>query len=298
MAAPATTEHHRDIGGTRTRYVEAGDGEPILFIHGGVAGDGALAQSAADWSLALAALAPRYRCIAFDRLGQGATAAPVADDCYTMAASVAHAEAFVASFAGESFHLVGHGHGGYVAAALALAAPTKVRSCTIVASDVAAPGNGRREFLLYDNPHPPLSQASAGFVLERMLAAQDAIAPDWLARIAAIFAAESYRDAAARMNEAGLLDTMFLPRLRADRDRLHARLAQAALGCPVMLVWGFDDPVAPMAQAYAAFDLLARHELRCELRVMNGAGHFPHREQPAAFHRLLANFVENVRHGV
>lgn len=296
-AVPAIAEKWIDVAGIRTRYLEAGDGEPVMFIHGGRAGDGALAESAGDWALALAALAPRHRCIAFDRLGQGGTGAPSAEDGYTMGGSVTHAIGFLRAFPGEAFHLVGHGHGGYVAAEAALAMPAQVRSCTFVASELLAPGNGRSEFVLAGNPHPATTMDAARFVLERSIAAAEALTLEWTDRIGAIFAADSYRAAVARMEGEGLYDTVFLPRLRMDRDRLFARLAQAALGPPSMLIWGHADPIAPIGMAYAAYDLLARHELRCALHIVNGAGHYAHRERPGAVHRILGDFFATVRHG-
>ena len=135
-------------------------------------------------------------------------------------------------------------------------------------------------------------------MLERASFRPDHIAPDWLARIEEIFATEKYRAAAAKADTAGLYDTVFLPRLRIERDRMFARLSQGSIARPTMLVWGFNDPIAPIAMGYDAYDLFARHELRCELHIVNEAGHYPFREQPAPFHRILANFLENVRHGV
>jgi pimeloyl-ACP methyl ester carboxylesterase len=294
----AIAERRADVRGIGTRYLEAGRGEPIVFLHGGRAGDSALAESADVWAPALGALSDRYRCIALDRLGQGGTDNPATDEGYAMSAAVAHVVGFLDSFGGEAFHLVGHDHGGYVAAAAALEAPRRVRSCTIVASALCAPGNGRGDFVLAGNPHPPFSAAGARHVLERASFRADHIDPAWLACIERLFAAGEYRAAAARMETAGLYDTVFLPRLRIDRDRMAARLSLGSIAHPTLLVWGFNDPVAPIDMGYGAYDLFARHELRCELQVVNEAGHYPFREKPDAFHRILAGFIENVRHGV
>jgi len=298
MATCEIAEKWLDVTGIRTRYLEAGSGEPVVFIHGGHSGDPAMAESADVWDLAIRGLAGRYRCIAPDRLGQGATANPLTDDGYAMSAAIAHAIEFLEALGGEPAHLVGHAHGGYVAAATALQARGLVRSCTILSSELVASGDGNTELVLAGNPYAPLTRDSARFVIERSSPGREHVTPGWLDCVAAIFAMPKYRTAVARMVEAGLYDTVFLPRLRSDRDRLFEHLARASIGCPVMLFWGFDDPIAPLPMAYDAFDLFARHELRCELHIVNQSGRYAFRENSAAFHRILTNFVENVRHGV
>ena len=50
MATVEIAEKWLDAGGVRTRFLEAGAGEPVVFIHGGHAGDTALAESA-DFAL-------------------------------------------------------------------------------------------------------------------------------------------------------------------------------------------------------------------------------------------------------
>ncbi len=296
MAAVEIAERWLDAGGIRTRYLEAGAGEPIVFIHGGHAGDPALAESADGWAIALSDMGRGFRCIAPDRLGQGGTANPDSDDGYAMSAAVAHIIAFLEALGGSA-HLVGHGHGGYIAAAVTLEAPARARSCAILSSELVCPGGGG-DLVLAGNPHAPLSRESARFVLENSSFRHEHITADLLDRIAAIFASAKYRAAAAKMADDGLYDTIYLPRLRADRDRMFARLAQTAILRPVALIWGRDDPLAGLDFAYAAYGAFARHELRCELHVVNGAGHYAFRETPDAVHRMIANFVENVRHGV
>ena len=57
----------------RTRYYEAGVGDPLVLIHGG---QFATVSSLDCWSRNLEALAGRFRVIAFDRLGEGFTDNP------------------------------------------------------------------------------------------------------------------------------------------------------------------------------------------------------------------------------
>ncbi|MGV9800801.1 alpha/beta fold hydrolase [Mycobacterium sp. NPDC003449] len=62
------THHFVDAPGdqeaVRFHYVEAGEGEPIVFLHG-------IPESWYEWHHEMAALAGEYRCIAFDLKGYG-----------------------------------------------------------------------------------------------------------------------------------------------------------------------------------------------------------------------------------
>ncbi|MBW8904652.1 MAG: hypothetical protein JF611_03080, partial [Betaproteobacteria bacterium] len=50
-----------DVDGVRTRYFEAGRGEPIVFIYGGNFGTGDSASSAYTWNNQLAPLSEHLR---------------------------------------------------------------------------------------------------------------------------------------------------------------------------------------------------------------------------------------------
>ena len=62
-----------DVLGVRTRYFEAGDGEPMLLFHGG---DYSSTSNATVWGPAYDSLARKFHVYALDRLGQGFTDLP------------------------------------------------------------------------------------------------------------------------------------------------------------------------------------------------------------------------------
>ena len=80
-----------DIDGINTRYFEAGDGEPMILIHGGQPG---MASSSEIWFLNIDELAKKYHVYALDKLGQGYTDNPKINEDYTMGAQVKHALPF------------------------------------------------------------------------------------------------------------------------------------------------------------------------------------------------------------
>lgn len=290
-------ENWVDVAGIRTRYLIGGDGDPIVFVHGGYAGDETGFESADVWHPNLAVLKDRYRCIAVDRLGQGFTDNPSAESGYAMQASVTHFIAFLQKLGGVPYHLVGHASGGYVVAQATLQNPELVRSCTIVSSDAAAPRPGRRDFLLAGNPHPPLSREGALHVLESHCFGKDSIDDEWIQQRWALMDSTKHQTAARKMHDDGLYEARYLPDLRTDREMMFGLLGQRSIGRPTMLYWGFNDPVAPLDLGYDLYELLSKHELRCQMHIVNGAGHYSFRERPQEFNRIFSDFIEDVRHG-
>jgi pimeloyl-ACP methyl ester carboxylesterase len=66
------------------------------------------------------------------------------------------------------------------------------------------------------------------------------------------------------------------------RDRLYL-----AAAVPSLLVWGSTDPIIPAAHGRRAHELMPGSTLE----VFEGAGHFPHLDDPQHFTRLLRTFV-------
>jgi pimeloyl-ACP methyl ester carboxylesterase len=110
--------------GATISYSVAGNGPAVLFIQGvGVVGNG--------WRPQLDGLADRYRVLAFDNRGIGAS---TLEDprSVTVQAMAADALAVADAAGAESFHVVGHSVGGVVAQELALAARARVKSLTFM----------------------------------------------------------------------------------------------------------------------------------------------------------------------
>jgi pimeloyl-ACP methyl ester carboxylesterase len=296
MALPVE-ERWIDVDGYRTRYLVGGAGEPIVFVHGGYPGDDSGAESAEIWEENLAALTRRYRCIVPDRLGQGLTDLPASDREYRMAASLEHFIVFLKRLGGGSYHLAGHASGAYIALQTVLANPELVRSLTIVSSATAAPLPGREDFLLAENPHAPGTRGRARHHLESQCFDKGAVTEGWLDRVEGFLESANHRTAAGRMHAGGLRESYFLPELRSDRETMFRSLASRPLDRPVLLYWGYDDPVAPVDLSYDLYDCLSRIEFRSRMHIVNQAGHYSFRERPDEFNQVFSDFIEDVCHG-
>jgi len=286
-----------DVAGVRTRYFDAGAGDiPVVFIHGGQMGDPSGGENAEDWEPNFRALAQTCRVLAFDRLGQGYTDNPQRDADCSMAGALAHATGFLRALGAGPYNLVGHSRGGYIAGAITLANPELVNACVIVDSASAGPGEGRNDIVFVTNPHAPGTLASSRFVYEGYSFSSDHVTDEWLAMKQKITEDPKNREMIARMS-AGLLASRLLPDFVDDRDRFFAQIESEGFRRPVMLVWGYNDPTAPLQMGLDLFDLIAQREPRTSLHVLNQAGHFSFREQPDGFNRAVSGFFAGVAHG-
>ncbi len=103
-------------------YVDEGQGDPIVFLHGlGSCGD--------DWVLQAQFFAPRFRVIAPDLRGHGQSAKPAGP--YSIAQFAADVTALLDALSIDSAHVVGLSLGGLVAQQIAIDSPHRVRRLTL-----------------------------------------------------------------------------------------------------------------------------------------------------------------------
>jgi pimeloyl-ACP methyl ester carboxylesterase len=130
MAVPAVlfTEGYIDADGFRIRYQEAGQGEPLVSLHG--AGGLRLSRSHA-------LLATQYRVIVFEVPGFGQS--PANERSQSMA-DLAHTMARAATNLGlERFNLMGNSFGGKLALWLAVQQPERIQALVLVAPAAIRP---------------------------------------------------------------------------------------------------------------------------------------------------------------
>lgn len=106
-------------------YETAGEGQPIVFIHG-------LGSSTRDWEEQLPFFSRQYRTVAVDLRGHGQSQKPVGP--YTMSIFARDVAELVKSLGLAPVHVVGISLGGMVAFQLALDFPELMRSLVIVNS--------------------------------------------------------------------------------------------------------------------------------------------------------------------
>lgn len=120
---PFEPQHrYAQVNGIRMHYVEAGEGEPVVFLHG-------FPECWYSWRKQLPVLAPHYRVIAPDLRGYHETEARPPYDTGTLQQDVL---GLLEATGEDSAHIVGHDWGGAIAWQLAMGHPQALRSLAIL----------------------------------------------------------------------------------------------------------------------------------------------------------------------
>jgi pimeloyl-ACP methyl ester carboxylesterase len=265
-----------EVDGLATSYLEAGNGDPVVLLHGGEFGAGAELA----WEHTIAALAENYRVLAPDMLGFGESA-KVVDFTDGRGMRIRHIARFCAELGVESAHFVGNSMGAVnLLADLTSPAPKlPVRSLVAICGggdiqrnehsaalyDYDATLDGMRRIVtaLFADPAYPADDA---YVRRRY---ESSIAPGaWEAL------------AAARFRRPGL----------APPPPPSAQRAYDRVGVPTLIVEGARDKLLRAGWAAAIAGQIAG----ARSTVIPEAGHCPQIEQPASLNAVLVDFVKEV----
>lgn len=122
-----------DCNGIRTHYVEMGEGDPLILVHGGGAG----ADGRSNFETNLPTYAKHMRVIAYDMVGFGLTDAPdPANFAYTQQARTDHLISFIEALGLTNICLIGNSMGGTTACGAALKAPHLIGKLVLMGSAV------------------------------------------------------------------------------------------------------------------------------------------------------------------
>lgn len=255
-----------DLGGRKVELIEAGNGAPLLYLHG-FADVHATGPALLPFHDALAA---RARLIAPAHPGVG-NSDELADGP-GIGDMVFHYLELIDALGLDTVDLVGHGPGGWIAAEIAVLIPERVRRLALIgATGLFVPGAHIADIFMH-------AQADRGFdftSLRHMLFASAETAPA-LACVPDLRGPIDLELRRYQMLRFSSLIGFKPPYLynRALRGRLHrARM-------PAVVIAGEHDHFVPRAIAQAYADDLAGAKGRVAL--IAGAGHSAPLEQPAA----------------
>jgi pimeloyl-ACP methyl ester carboxylesterase len=253
---------HVQAGPYRLHYLEHGAGPPLVLVHG-------LGSNATmEWGRLVAPLGRRFHVYAPDLPGFGRSDRP-RDADYSIPMQVGALRSFLDAVGVKRTRLVGISMGGWIAARLAGEDPDRVERLVLV--DAA----GMR-------PDGPPIPAEVLFPrdeegVRRLVSAVRLKAPSPPGFVA--------RDILKRRREEEWIVRRALESMRDGGDWLNGTLGRA--GMPVLVVWGRQDALIPLAYA----EPLRREFPNARLEVLDGCGHVPVADCPEAFDELLAEFL-------
>ncbi len=247
---------------------EAGTGAAVVFLHG-------LGGSRTAWEPQLEALADRWRCVAWDMPGYGASEPIVPLTFEAIADAVAR---LLDGLAVDTAHLCGLSFGGQHALHTALRQPDRVRS--LVLADTS-PAFG------IDGTDPDEWRRARTDALDAGLTPAD-IAPRVITSVAAPgFGGPEYDrtiGAFARISSDGLRAACDCLPTHAVRGRLDE------IGVPTKVIAGELDAETPLAYSELLTDGIAG----ASLEVIAGVGHLTPAEAPDEFNAIVRRFLSDV----
>ena len=242
--------------GSRIVYLEGGQGEPLVLVHGFGANKDNFTR-VARW------LTPRYRVVVPDLTGFGESSHPEDVD-YGYAAQAERLRAFVQALRLTGVHLGGNSMGGAIAMSYAAHHPDEVASLWLIdaAGIPEAPASELRRLVEAGQGNPLLVTSEDDFARMMAFALSD---PPWIPRFAMdVMAQERIANQAL---ERRIFDRIALDSVSAD---------VRGLGTPALIVWGAEDRVIDVGTAEVLHRLLPRSQVV----VMPHVGHAPMIERP------------------
>lgn len=258
-------------GAFETNVLEAGTGEPVLFIHG--SGPGVSAW--ANWRLVLPMLASERRVIAPDMVGFGFTDRP-AGIAYSMDTWVRQALDLLDALDLPRVDLVGNSFGGALALALATRHPQRVRRLVLMGSvGVSFPITAGLDAVWgYEASFENMRRIMDVFAWDRRLV------NDELARMR--------YEASIQPGFQESFSAMFpAPRQRWVDAMTSSEKDIRALPHHTLVVHGREDQVIPLSTSQT----LAAWIPRSQLHVFGQCGHWTQIEHTARFVRLVGDFL-------
>jgi pimeloyl-ACP methyl ester carboxylesterase len=272
--------HTVSIHGHDLSYRGGGSGPVVVLIHG-------MAGSSETWEPVLPELMRHYTVVAPDLPGHGDSDKPRGD--YSLGAHAGAIKDLMRALGHDRATIVGQSFGGGVAMQLAYQHPERCERLVLVSSgglgqDVALllraltlPGVEHLMPIACNTRVRDAGMAVTGFFDRLGLRPVPAVAEMWRS-----FA--SLSDASTR--EAFQHTLRSVVDMHGQRVNAADRMYLAA-DVPTLIIWGDRDPIIPMSHGVEAHEMMPGSRFE----VFDGAGHYPHCEQPDRFAEVLLDFL-------
>lgn len=280
-AVPGIEQAEVYLHGHRVNFNIAGQGPPVVLIHG-------VAGRAAQWEQTAQLLAENHTVIAPDLLGHGDSAKPRGD--YSLGAHASGIRDLLVGLNIERASVVGHSLGGGIAMQFAYQFPERCQRLVLVSSGglgdqvhpllraATLPGS---EIVLPLLAHPRVVEVVS--VVPRTLGQLGLKTRTDLTEMARGYQSLSNADARSA----------FIHTLRAVIDPTGQRINATdrlylAEKMPSLIIWGRRDRIIPVEHAQPAHEAMPGSHLE----LFDEAGHFPHLDDPVRFARTLERFFD------
>ncbi|MFE2958002.1 alpha/beta fold hydrolase [Nocardia tengchongensis] len=263
------------------RYHEAGDGPPLVMLHGSGIG----VSGWRNYRGSLAAFAKEYHCYVLEFPGFGVSDPVPGNPVWTATESVLR---FMDALGLESAAVIGNSLGGVVGLNLAMHHPGRVDKLVCIGGvgpNLFSQPLSEGSEILQDFTEQPTRENlirwircmsySPELVTEELIEErwQTALDPDALESIKSMYGKAAFAER---------------QRMLADTDRPPYWAMMHKVACPTLLAWGRDDRQTPLDMAL----LPLRSIPNAELHVFPNCGHWIMLEAKDAFERTALEFLQ------
>lgn len=269
--------HYFDANGHQLHYLDEGQGEIILFIHG-------TPSWSFDYRNLIKPLRKHFRCIAIDHIGFGLSEKPEHYDYAPMNHSRT-LEKFILEKGLSNFTLVVHDFGGPIALNVAMRLPEKVKNIVILNSWLWSSKNDS-DFIKFSkilkspllpflyrylnlSPRIILPQSFGDNKLSKKLRKQ----------YTKPFANHRQRNGPLAFAKSLLNDQDWFEELWNKRELINRK--------PTLFIWGMKDKVIKPHQ----LDKFVSGFPNATVHILPTCGHFPHEETPGMVVQYIADFL-------
>jgi len=276
----AQSAHTAMLNGREVSYLDSGQGPAVLFIHG-------LTGSHRNWAHLVDALDDGHRVVAPDLFGHGASAKPRGD--YSLGAHAATMRDLLDQLGIDKVTLVGHSLGGGIAMQFCYLFPERVERLVLVSSG----GLGRDVSPLLRSATLPGAEWVLPVIASRWVRERTESVGRTFARMGwrpSQDVTEAWRGftslADAETRRAFLATTRSVIDPGGQTVTAHDHLPMVTV-IPTLVVWGTRDRMIPTWHATTAHQAIPGSRVE----LFEGAGHFPHLDEPERFAELLGEFM-------
>jgi pimeloyl-ACP methyl ester carboxylesterase len=272
---PALTREELILGRRVNVIDSGGDGPPLLFLHG----LGGLWQ---NWLLNLPAFFGSHRVIAPDLPGFGGSEMPSGRISIQGFARVI--DALCERLEISNPVVIGNSMGGFIGAELALAFPTRVRKLVLISAAGISAENMWREPIMAIGRLMAVGTARVGVkqlpVVNRPRLRRAAL--QLVIRYPERLSVPLATELVVGPGTPGFVGGLDAVLGYSFRDRLPE------IEIPVQIVWGRNDILIPVEDAYEFKRLIGSN---ARLEIFDDTGHLAMLERPSRFNALLADFI-------
>jgi 2-hydroxy-6-oxonona-2,4-dienedioate hydrolase len=274
-------ENYYDVAGTRTRVLEAGEGHPLLLLHG-------TGGHAETYLRNIGPLSRHFRVLAVDMIGHGYTAH--ADGAYTMDTFADHVHGLIDVLGAERVFLSGESLGGGVACWTALKYPDRVRALSLNTGILARPDeNGLKDLADIEDRTSRLVTDLSRETIRRRL--------EWLVYDPSAMTDEMvdirlkvYSQPGMAENMVTVMKTVLQMNRAAYGDVDYYDHTLAKLQCPALVIWTDHNPGKSFESVRPAIEAIPDREVH----ILTGAAHWPQWEKPDEVNSRMIEFLLRV----